>query len=168
MYQVLHFNDLLTIERCKLDWRVQFSKNLVLILCNFVPDPVKLKRFMLSVWASVAQIDFWRRWSIFTASRHVRSPPTHFLIGCATVYCKASKTFTFPFSVSLLKWCKTFLQFVERAIKAFLGAGFANIRESNWFWYFNSPFACHIEMGCGYGFCMYQNLEFLVRSNGCR
>ena len=68
---------------------------------------------------------------------------THFLIG-APPFMTGVEHFTFHFS-GPTEVMQNGSRFVEKGYQSFWGPG-RHIFGSNWFWYFNSPFACHIEM----------------------
>ena len=67
---------------------------------------------------------------------------THFLIG--TPHVKGVEHFTFHFG-GPTEVLQNGSRFVDMGYQAFWGPG-RHILGSNWFWYFNSPFACHVEM----------------------
>lgn len=68
---------------------------------------------------------------------------SHFLIGTPP-HMQGVEHFTFHFS-GPTEVMRNGAQFIERGHQAFWGPG-RHILGSNWFWYFNSPFNCHIEM----------------------
>lgn len=68
---------------------------------------------------------------------------THFLIG-APEFMKGVEHFTFHFA-GPSEVMQNGTRFVEKGYQAFWGPG-RHILGSNWFWYFNSPFGCHLEM----------------------
>lgn len=68
---------------------------------------------------------------------------THFLIG-APAHMQGVEHFTFHFA-GPTDVILNGTRFVEKGYQPFWGPG-RHIFGSNWFWYFNSPFACHIEM----------------------
>ncbi|CAD5274250.1 Catechol 2,3-dioxygenase-like lactoylglutathione lyase family enzyme [Alteromonas sp. 38] len=68
---------------------------------------------------------------------------THFLIG-APPFMQGVEHFTFHFS-GPTELIQNGERFIKKGYQAFWGPG-RHILGSNWFWYFNSPFACHIEM----------------------
>lgn len=68
---------------------------------------------------------------------------THFLIG-APAHMQGVEHFTFHFG-GATEVIQNGTRFVEKGYQAFWGPG-RHILGSNWFWYFNSPFACHMEM----------------------
>ncbi|CCD89385.1 putative glyoxalase (dioxygenase domain) [Bradyrhizobium sp. ORS 285] len=68
---------------------------------------------------------------------------THFLIG-APPHMHGVEHFTFHFG-GPSEMITNGYRFVEKGYQAFWGPG-RHILGSNWFWYFNSPFGCHIEM----------------------
>lgn len=68
---------------------------------------------------------------------------THFLIG-APPHMQGVEHFTFHFG-GPTEVIQNGTRFIEKGYQAFWGPG-RHILGSNWFWYFNSPFACHMEM----------------------
>ncbi|WP_417223077.1 VOC family protein [Amphritea sp.] len=68
---------------------------------------------------------------------------THFLIP-APPHMKGVEHFTFHFS-GPTEVIQNGTRFVDKGYQAFWGPG-RHIFGSNWFWYFNSPFGCHMEM----------------------
>ncbi|HJV70467.1 VOC family protein [Ideonella sp.] len=68
---------------------------------------------------------------------------THFFIG-APAFMKGCEHFTFHFG-GPTEVLQNGSRFVEKGYQAFWGPGRHEL-GSNWFWYFNSPFGCHMEM----------------------
>jgi len=68
---------------------------------------------------------------------------THFFIG-APAFMTGVEHFTFHFG-GPNEVMQNGSRFVEKGYQAFWGPGRHEL-GSNWFWYFNSPFACHMEM----------------------
>lgn len=68
---------------------------------------------------------------------------THFLIQ-APAFMKGVEHFTFHFG-GPTEVLQNGARFVEKGYQAFWGPGRHQF-GSNWFWYFNSPFGCHMEM----------------------
>lgn len=68
---------------------------------------------------------------------------SHFLIG-APEFMKGVEHFTFHFS-GPTEVLQNGYRFIDKGYQAFWGPGRHRF-GSNWFWYFNSPFACHMEM----------------------
>ena len=68
---------------------------------------------------------------------------SHFLIG-APAFMKGVEHFTFHFS-GPNEVMQNGSRFVQKGYQPFWGPGRHQL-GSNWFWYFNSPFACHMEM----------------------
>ena len=68
---------------------------------------------------------------------------SHFLIG-APAFVQGVEHFTFHFA-GPTEVVQNGNRFVQAGYQAFWGPG-RHIFGSNWFWYFNSPFGCHIEM----------------------
>ena len=68
---------------------------------------------------------------------------THFFIG-APAFMTGVEHFTFHFG-GPTEVMQNGSRFVEKGYQAFWGPG-RHQMGSNWFWYFNSPFGCHMEM----------------------
>lgn len=68
---------------------------------------------------------------------------THFLIG-APPFMTGVEHFTFHFG-GPTEVIQNGNRFIEAGYQAFWGPG-RHIFGSNWFWYFNSPLGCHVEM----------------------
>lgn len=68
---------------------------------------------------------------------------THFFIQ-APPFMTGPEHFTFHFA-GPAELIRNGHRFVEKGAQPFWGPG-RHIMGSNWFWYFNSPFGCHIEM----------------------
>jgi catechol 2,3-dioxygenase-like lactoylglutathione lyase family enzyme len=68
---------------------------------------------------------------------------THFLIE-APAHMQGVEHFTFHFA-GPNDVVQNGTRFTEKGYQSFWGPG-RHIFGSNWFWYFNSPFACHVEM----------------------
>lgn len=68
---------------------------------------------------------------------------THFLIG-APPHMQGVEHFTFHFA-GPTEVLQNGSRFIEKGYPAFWGPGRHQF-GSNWFWYFNSPFGCHVEM----------------------
>jgi catechol 2,3-dioxygenase-like lactoylglutathione lyase family enzyme len=68
---------------------------------------------------------------------------THFFIG-APAFMTGVEHFTFHFA-GPGEVLHNGHRFVEKGYQAFWGPG-RHLFGSNWFWYFNSPFGCHMEM----------------------
>lgn len=68
---------------------------------------------------------------------------SHFLIG-APEFMKGVEHFTFHFG-GPTEVLQNGHRFIEKGYQAFWGPGRHRF-GSNWFWYFNSPLACHMEM----------------------
>ncbi|MEQ6290582.1 VOC family protein [Vogesella sp. GCM10023246] len=68
---------------------------------------------------------------------------SHFLIGMPA-HMQGVEHFTFHFA-GPSEVMQHGNRFLEKGYQAFWGPG-RHILGSNWFWYFNSPFGCHIEM----------------------
>ncbi|AJQ95694.1 VOC family protein [Gynuella sunshinyii] len=108
----------------------------------FVPDVEKAERFY------VDRLDF-RCTDRFTGAGPFLQPAgspdhhTHFMIG-APAHMQGVEHFTFHFA-GPNEIIQNGTRFVEKGYQAFWGPG-RHIFGSNWFWYFNSPFFCNIEM----------------------
>lgn len=68
---------------------------------------------------------------------------THFLIE-APAHMQGVEHFTFHFA-GPNEVMQNGYRFIEKGYQSFWGPG-RHILGSNWFWYFNSPLACHLEM----------------------
>lgn len=68
---------------------------------------------------------------------------THFLIQ-APAHMQGVEHFTFHFG-GPTEVIQNGSRFIEKGYQAFWGPG-RHVLGSNWFWYFNSPLACHLEM----------------------
>jgi len=68
---------------------------------------------------------------------------SHFLIG-APAFMQGVEHFTFHFG-GPTEVIQNGNRFIEAGYQAFWGPG-RHVFGSNWFWYFNSPFGCHVEM----------------------
>jgi catechol 2,3-dioxygenase-like lactoylglutathione lyase family enzyme len=108
----------------------------------FVPDVMKAEAFYVN------RLGF-RCTDRFTNTGPFLQPSgsldhhTHFLIG-APPHMHGVEHFTFHFG-GPSEMITNGYRFVEKGYQAFWGPG-RHILGSNWFWYFNSPFGCHIEM----------------------
>jgi catechol 2,3-dioxygenase-like lactoylglutathione lyase family enzyme len=108
----------------------------------FVPDVLKAEAFYVN------RLGF-RCTDRFTGTGPFLQPAasldhhTHFLIA-APPHMHGLEHFTFHFG-GPTEMITNGHRFVEKGYQAFWGPG-RHILGSNWFWYFNSPFACHIEM----------------------
>lgn len=69
---------------------------------------------------------------------------SHFLIGVPPMVPKGVEHFTFHFG-GPTEVLQNGHRFVAAGYQAFWGPG-RHIFGSNWFWYFNSPLGCHVEM----------------------
>lgn len=108
----------------------------------FVPDVLKAEAFYVN------RLGF-RCTDRFTGTGPFLQPGgsldhhTHFLIA-APPHMHGVEHFTFHFG-GPTEMISNGYRFVEKGYQAFWGPG-RHILGSNWFWYFNSPFGCHIEM----------------------
>ncbi len=108
----------------------------------FVPDPVKAEAFY------VKRLGF-RCTDRFTGVGPFLQPAgtldhhTHFFIG-APAFMKGVEHLAFHFA-GPGEVLHNGARFVEKGYQPFWGPGRHQL-GSNWFWYFNSPFGCHVEM----------------------
>lgn len=108
----------------------------------FVTDPAKAEAFY------VERLGF-RCTDRFTGVGPFLQPSgsldhhTHFFIG-APAFMKGCEHFAFHFA-GPSEVMQNGSRFVKKGYQAFWGPGRHEL-GSNWFWYFNSPFACHMEM----------------------
>ncbi|MCW4627725.1 MULTISPECIES: VOC family protein [Marinomonas] len=108
----------------------------------FVPDPVKAEAFYVER-LGFRCTDRFEGAGPFLQPAGTLDHHTHFLIG-APAFMQGVEHFTFHFA-GPTEVMQNGSQFIEKGYQAFWGPG-RHIMGSNWFWYFNSPFACHIEM----------------------
>ncbi|KZN15332.1 VOC family protein [Marinomonas sp. TW1] len=108
----------------------------------FVPDPVKAEAFYVER-LGFRCTDRFEGAGPFLQPAGTLDHHTHFLIG-APPFMQGVEHFTFHFS-GPTEMMQNGSRFIEKGYQAFWGPG-RHIFGSNWFWYFNSPFACHIEM----------------------
>ncbi len=107
----------------------------------FVPDALKAEAFYVNR-LGFRCTDRFTAAGPFLQPAATRDHHTHFLIGAPNMH--GVEHFTFHFggpSEMIANGCR----FAQKGYQAFWGPG-RHILGSNWFWYFNSPFACHIEM----------------------
>jgi catechol 2,3-dioxygenase-like lactoylglutathione lyase family enzyme len=108
----------------------------------FVPDVLKAEAFYVN------RLGF-RCTDRFTQAGPFLQPAasldhhTHFLIG-APAHMHGVEHFTFHFGGPTEMMTNGY-RFIDKGYQAFWGPG-RHILGSNWFWYFNSPFGCHMEM----------------------
>ena len=108
----------------------------------FVPDVAKAEAFY------VERLGF-RCTDRFTGAGPFLQPGgslehhSHFLIG-APAFMTGVEHFTFHFG-GPSEVLRNGHRFIEKGYQAFWGPG-RHLFGSNWFWYFNSPLACHLEM----------------------
>lgn len=111
-------------------------------LVYFVPDVEKAEAFYVN------------RLGFYCTDRFVDVGPflrpagtldhhTHFLIG-APPHMQGVEHFTFHFA-GPTEVMQNGVRFLEKGYQPFWGPGRHQL-GSNWFWYFNSPFGCHLEM----------------------
>lgn len=108
----------------------------------FVPDPVKAEAFYVER-LGFRCTDRFEGMGPFLRPAGTLEHHTHFFIG-APEFMKGVEHFTFHFA-GPTEVMQNGSRFIEKGYQAFWGPG-RHIFGSNWFWYFNSPFACHIEM----------------------
>ncbi|WP_341217400.1 VOC family protein [Neptunomonas phycophila] len=108
----------------------------------FVPDPVKAEAFYVER-LGFRCTDRFEGVGPFLQPAGTLDHHTHFLIG-APPFMTGVEHFTFHFS-GPTEVMQNGSRFIEKGYQAFWGPG-RHLFGSNWFWYFNSPFGCHIEM----------------------
>jgi len=108
----------------------------------FVPDPVKAEAFYVER-LGFRCTDRFEGTGPFLQPAGTLDHHTHFLIG-APPFMQGVEHFTFHFG-GPTEMMQNGSRFIEKGYQAFWGPG-RHIFGSNWFWYFNSPFGCHIEM----------------------
>lgn len=108
----------------------------------FVPDPVKAEAFYVER-LGFRCTDRFEGVGPFLQPAGTLDHHTHFLIG-APAFMQGVEHFTFHFA-GPTEVIQNGSRFIEKGYQAFWGPG-RHIFGSNWFWYFNSPLACHVEM----------------------
>jgi catechol 2,3-dioxygenase-like lactoylglutathione lyase family enzyme len=108
----------------------------------FVPDPVKAEAFYVER-LGFRCTDRFEGAGPFLQPGGTLDHHTHFLIG-APPFMHGVDHFTFHFG-GPTEVMQNGARFVEKGHQPFWGPG-RHIFGSNWFWYFNSPFSCLIEM----------------------
>jgi len=108
----------------------------------FVPDVVKAEAFYVER-LGFRCTDRFEQIGPFLQPKGTLDHHTHFLIG-APAHMQGVEHFTFHFS-GPTEVIQNGSRFIEKGYQAFWGPG-RHILGSNWFWYFNSPLACHVEM----------------------
>lgn len=108
----------------------------------FVPDPVKSEAFYVQR-LGFRCTDRFLHVGPFLQPAGTLDHHTHFLIR-APEFMKGVEHFTFHFG-GPTEVIQNGSRFVEKGYQAFWGPG-RHKMGSNWFWYFNSPFGCHMEM----------------------
>ena len=111
-------------------------------LVYFVPDLVKAESFYVKR-LGFRVTDRFDGVGPFIQPAGSLEHHSHFLIG-APAFMQGVEHFTFHFA-GPTEVLQNGNRFVEAGYQAFWGPG-RHIFGSNWFWYFNSPFGCHIEM----------------------
>lgn len=108
----------------------------------FVPDVAKAEAFYVER-LGFRCTDRFHRVGPFLQPAGTLEHHTHFLIG-APAFMQGVEHFTFHFS-GPTEVLQNGNRFIEKGYQAFWGPG-RHLLGSNWFWYFNSPLACHVEM----------------------
>ncbi|MBZ0163125.1 MAG: VOC family protein [Notoacmeibacter sp.] len=111
-------------------------------LVYFVPDAIKAEAFYVNR-LGFRCTDRFAGVGPFLQPGGSLDHHTHFLIG-APPQVQGVEHFTFHFGGPNELLANGY-RFTQKGYQAFWGPG-RHILGSNWFWYFNSPFACHIEM----------------------
>ncbi len=107
----------------------------------FVPDALKAEAFYVNR-LGFRCTDRFKGAGPFLQPAGTLDHHTHFLIGAPHMH--GVEHFTFHFA-GPSEMIANGYRFTEKGYQPFWGPG-RHILGSNWFWYFNSPFACHIEM----------------------
>jgi len=108
----------------------------------FVPDAVKAEAFYVERLGFRCS-DRFENVGPFLKPQGTLDHHTHFFI-TAPPHMKGVEHFTFHFS-GPTEVMQNGSRFVEKGYQTFWGPG-RHVLGSNWFWYFNSPFGCHMEM----------------------
>jgi len=124
------------------DVNAEISPRTLSHIVYFVPDPVKAEAFYVER-LGFRCTDRFEGAGPFLQPAGTLDHHTHFLIG-APPFMQGVEHFTFHFG-GPTEMMQNGSSFIEKGYQAFWGPG-RHIFGSNWFWYFNSPFACHIEM----------------------
>jgi catechol 2,3-dioxygenase-like lactoylglutathione lyase family enzyme len=111
-------------------------------LVYFVPDLEKAERFYIER-LGFRVVDRFEGVGPFIRPAGTLEHHSHFLIG-APAFMQGVEHFTFHFG-GPTEVIQNGNRFIEAGYQAFWGPG-RHIFGSNWFWYFNSPFGCHVEM----------------------
>lgn len=111
-------------------------------LVYFVPDVVKAESFYVNR-LGFRVTDRFDGVGPFMQPAGALDHHSHFLIG-APAFMQGVEHFTFHFG-GPTEVLQNGNRFIEAGYQAFWGPG-RHIFGSNWFWYFNSPFGCHMEM----------------------
>jgi catechol 2,3-dioxygenase-like lactoylglutathione lyase family enzyme len=111
-------------------------------LVYFVPDVAKAEAFYVER-LGFRCIDRFTGVGPFLQPGGSLEHHSHFLIG-APEFMKGVEHFTFHFS-GPNEVMQNGSRFIQKGYQPFWGPGRHQL-GSNWFWYFNSPFACHMEM----------------------
>lgn len=108
----------------------------------FVPDVAKAEAFYVER-LGYRCTDRFEGVGPFLQPAGMQDHHTHFLLP-APPHMQGVEHFTFHFS-GPTEVIQNGTRFVDKGYQAFWGPG-RHIFGSNWFWYFNSPFGCHMEM----------------------
>lgn len=111
-------------------------------LVYFVPDLAKAERFYVER-LGFRVTDRFEGVGPFIQPAGALDHHSHFLIG-APAFMQGVEHFTFHFG-GPTEVIQNGNRFIKAGYQAFWGPG-RHIFGSNWFWYFNSPFGCHVEM----------------------
>ena len=111
-------------------------------LVYFVPDVEKAEAFYVNRLGFYCS-DRFTGVGPFLRPAGTLEHHTHFLIG-APPHMQGVEHFTFHFA-GPTEVMQNGTRFLEKGYQAFWGPGRHQL-GSNWFWYFNSPFGCHVEM----------------------
>ncbi|NDY93787.1 VOC family protein [Ideonella livida] len=111
-------------------------------LVYFVPDLAKAERFYVER-LGFRVTDRFEGVGPFMQPAGALDHHSHFLIG-APAFMQGVEHFTFHFG-GPTEVIQNGNRFIEAGYQAFWGPG-RHIFGSNWFWYFNSPLGCHVEM----------------------
>jgi catechol 2,3-dioxygenase-like lactoylglutathione lyase family enzyme len=111
-------------------------------LVYFVPDLAKAEAFYVNR-LGFRCVDRFTGVGPFLQPAGSLDHHTHFMIG-APAFMQGVEHFTFHFG-GPTEVMQNGTSFLKKGYQAFWGPG-RHIFGSNWFWYFNSPFGCHLEM----------------------
>jgi catechol 2,3-dioxygenase-like lactoylglutathione lyase family enzyme len=111
-------------------------------LVYFVPDLARAQAFYVER-LGFRVVDAFANVGPFIRPAGTQDHHTHFLIG-APAHMQGVEHFTFHFG-GPSELMANGTRFQNKGYQPFWGPG-RHLLGSNWFWYFNSPFACHVEM----------------------